>query len=782
MGQGVKNIRFNKKYKSSAFLLILAVFCAFLTLSEVNAATISKKVYIIPYLGDIDGAIDPGWYAFYQNLTDFYISNEIPIGISFYPGSISQNSSFMTPFLQMHNASNIELIQKGYLGDDLEANMDKLSLDQQKEIILKGQKAFIANIKMREGENASIKLPITYDQFHGRFTNTTLQATRLLGFRQYFDVFYEDDLGPIQSPPDYDVIQYGISFNADSILGAATTYKSAEAILEEISTFNRLDVPLKKINGTVVIPLWAHQQDFRISEQSSAINETKWKTYKEVILALKENPNVTLITPTQAYDLSHDTLIPPVNDTNSTDLNSTEFICQYASSASSTSENPLGSKAVYALGAPDAPNRNTCSAWSGYGFSWSPSSWGITANLTLTYPQPVYASNLTVFGDFDMCWSGAWLENSKTREKKYISNSESNSCVLTNNLAGDFLADKIILQTCGYSWSSTDAVQMCGATSNQTNPPIPPVNLTLAEPEICTWKGCKEGAISVAVDDFYPSCMNELESHGYRGTYFLSNTNVYSQQLWNTFDQAFKKGHEIGTHTQEHWCISQPDSYFYNDVEKNIIDITNHTSVQRKDLISHAQPCGFITQNISRIISSNWNFLSLRGYNFNQLEDATPQDFFQLKSFNSKSFPGGTLEPPTYAQVIQGAQTEGKWGILTFHNECNDEGIINALPATNLWVDTIGSVTKYIRLRDSAQISDYFQASKEIRFKVNAQQSNSIYNQSITIKVPLDDMEASSVLVDGKLHQYQAITDSQGNALILDVAFPVNHDIIVTLK
>ena len=134
-------------------------------------------------------------------------------------------------------------------------------------------------------------------------------------------------------------------------------------------------------------------------------------------------------------------------------------VCQYASSANATSSS-AGSEPVYATGAPDADAN--CNAWSGLKKSWNTASWAVKASITLSYAQPVYAKNFTIFGDYDMCFSKMWLKNSATGQQIQVFSGFETTCKPTKKFSGDFLADTVILETCGWSWSSTDAVQLCG--------------------------------------------------------------------------------------------------------------------------------------------------------------------------------------------------------------------------------------------------------------------------------------------------------------------------------
>ena len=123
----------------------------------------------------------------------------------------------------------------------------------------------------------------------------------------------------------------------------------------------------------------------------------------------------------------------------SVNLLSAVIICQYANSATTTSDNQnsTGSLAGYATGAPNAPDRQSidqCTVWSGYGYSWSPRNWNIISNLTLKYNTPVKVTNFTVLGDYDMCWQRAILKDSNTLQEYVVFDNEERSCVLTKNL------------------------------------------------------------------------------------------------------------------------------------------------------------------------------------------------------------------------------------------------------------------------------------------------------------------------------------------------------------
>lgn len=273
--------------------------------------SIKKPIYIMPYIGDIDGEVSEDWFFFYEKITDFHDSENIPVTFSFFPSSIG-DEDFNEIFLKMYENEYVELMQKGYKGDAREMEMYKLSMEEQKQIIKSGQDVFkkrMGGILKENNKGGYVKVPIAYNQIGGIINNKTKTALKELGFKMYFDVFVEGDFVAVESDENFDIIEYGISFTKNGYAGKENKFKTPLEITSKINNFDREDVPVMTINGRKVIPIWAHQQDFESMNKEDKLDKEKWNIYVHTLKALKKDLNVKFITPEKLYFIKHGGII-----------------------------------------------------------------------------------------------------------------------------------------------------------------------------------------------------------------------------------------------------------------------------------------------------------------------------------------------------------------------------------------------------------------------------------------------------------------------------------------
>ncbi|MHC4292782.1 MAG: hypothetical protein ACYSTX_00680, partial [Planctomycetota bacterium] len=85
--------------------------------------------------------------------------------------------------------------------------------------------------------------------------------------------------------------------------GPNEAFKQPEDVIQEALDFS--DEEKIYINGIKVIPLLCHQQDFRVTEESSDINEAKWDIYTSLLTMAEEDSRIQLVKPEEVYELRH---------------------------------------------------------------------------------------------------------------------------------------------------------------------------------------------------------------------------------------------------------------------------------------------------------------------------------------------------------------------------------------------------------------------------------------------------------------------------------------------
>jgi gliding motility-associated-like protein len=283
-----------------------------------------------------------------------------------------------------------------------------------------------------------------------------------------------------------------------------------------------------------------------------------------------------------------------------------------------------------------------------------------------------------------------------------------------------------------------------------------------------TWENGYSSAMSVSVDDSQPSGFDELVANGVIGTY----------AGWGTVPASFytayyNAGMELACHTVNHICRDLPDDVLRTqEIEPNIQGLATYTPEPARDIITFVWPCGS-TNYREEAVASDY-FLSSRGYNWNMLEDATPVNFMDLKSFNSHEH---TPYPPADLKtVVDDAINQKKWFNLVLHNFNNDDGAVTYAHNKDIWVTSIGNVIKYILQRDRFILTDYNSATDNITFNVSRIQIPATswrefesafgMNDVTTLQIDVDDIRTvDNVLVDGVSNPFQLKTIN-GNIVV----------------
>jgi hypothetical protein len=290
--------------------------------------------------------------------------------------------------------------------------------------------------------------------------------------------------------------------------------------------------------------------------------------------------------------------------------------------------------------------------------------------------------------------------------------------------------------------------------------------------KIATWKGGHDAAMSVSVDDGQGSAFEELQRNGFVGTYVANG--ISPPPFYTRYYQA---GMELGAHLANHLCYPLSDSILqYQEILPNIQGIADNTPEPYKDIISLVWPCG-VTNYREQEIAGRF-FLSARGYNLNQLEEATPENFMNLKSFNSHEH---TPFPPQDLKTeVDSALLRQKWYNLVLHSMTNDDGAIEYARSKNIWVNTIGTVIKYILQRDRFILRNFTESDEKITFEFSRLPISPVAVRNFedafgpedltTLQIDIaDNRIVRTVIVDGEITPFQTMEFSGNKVILADI-------------
>jgi gliding motility-associated-like protein len=303
--------------------------------------------------------------------------------------------------------------------------------------------------------------------------------------------------------------------------------------------------------------------------------------------------------------------------------------------------------------------------------------------------------------------------------------------------------------------------------------------------KVTTWENGRAAAMSVSVDDSQPSGFDELQACGFKGTYVLQGDTPPS--FYTTY---FNAGMELGSHLVHHLCETLiNDVLKYQEIEPNISGLCTHTPQPCKDVITLVWPCGY-TNYREEAIASDY-YLSSRGYFINSMEDQTPDNFMNLKCYNSHEHP--PFPPSDFKTLVDLAVAQKKWYNLVLHDYSNDDDAITYASTKDIWVASIGTVVKYILQRERFILTDYSTGHNKITFKASRLPVPSTEyrsfedafgpNDKSTIQIDIDDnLTVENVYVEGAENSYSIRSINGNSILFTDVRLSPESDKTVEVR
>jgi peptidoglycan/xylan/chitin deacetylase (PgdA/CDA1 family)/lysophospholipase L1-like esterase len=256
------------------------------------------------------------------------------------------------------------------------------------------------------------------------------------------------------------------------------------------------------------------------------------------------------------------------------------------------------------------------------------------------------------------------------------------------------------------------------------------------------WADNKAGAVSITFDDGimsqYTQAVPALNARGFKGTFFvitgrIDSDTVHDFATWDEWRNAANQGHEIGSHTKTHPHLPQLSLAQMQDEiggAKAAID----AQITTQKCLTFSYPFGELNDNAELIAQAY--YIAARGTSCDL--NNTPYDLYDMKACED------TLSVEQMKAKADEAEQQGKW-LISFHHSLDGTmygywtigmltDYLGYLKTKNLWVDTFGSVTKYIKERASADLSLVSSSDEQIVLSLTDTLDNAIYDEPLTIR------------------------------------------------
>jgi peptidoglycan/xylan/chitin deacetylase (PgdA/CDA1 family) len=241
---------------------------------------------------------------------------------------------------------------------------------------------------------------------------------------------------------------------------------------------------------------------------------------------------------------------------------------------------------------------------------------------------------------------------------------------------------------------------------------------TAAEPAVASsprltvlpWRGHR-AALTLTFDDASPSEATEaipaLDREGVKGTFFVTEMNVFRSQLGDTWAKAEREGHELGNHTVDHCHAAQLGATGCASAKEEIDACTTYieSKLGAHDVYSFAYP--FVdTARAYRSVAEN-EFLLARAGSGGLIGVKTPVDWYAVDAKFIEPARGETLKD--WNGWVDQAEAGSDWLVLVFHSilpETWTEGVSpgdleaivgHAKTLRDVWIDTFVNVGSYLR-------------------------------------------------------------------------------------
>jgi peptidoglycan/xylan/chitin deacetylase (PgdA/CDA1 family) len=322
----------------------------------------------------------------------------------------------------------------------------------------------------------------------------------------------------------------------------------------------------------------------------------------------------------------------------------------------------------------------------------------------------------------------------------------------------------------------------CSQNSVNSSSPIDTAPVISDKVKIASWYGFSKAAYSLSFDDglisHYKYAGPILDKYNLKATFYIVSESLQEDSLqapgwrfgyWYQFIDLQKRGHELGSHSATHPKLTTlkdgtPKNSGSLQYELNAPLKAIQKNIPGYRVITFAYP--FVDFNTHVMDETAKLYASSRGLG-NGFNDVHPSEWMNIRSHTISYTPGRTLE----SDIAQFTSLENwidnntiarnGWTVFLAHDVLPFEEAITATDSwhpvssesfenfakwlkekqlsNDLWVETVGNVTRYIKERDVASVILKEETNDKMVFLFfDLLQDNDLYNFPLTleIKVP----------------------------------------------
>ncbi|MGB7297140.1 MAG: polysaccharide deacetylase family protein [Candidatus Aminicenantales bacterium] len=273
------------------------------------------------------------------------------------------------------------------------------------------------------------------------------------------------------------------------------------------------------------------------------------------------------------------------------------------------------------------------------------------------------------------------------------------------------------------------------------------------------WRHNRAAAASITFDDGYLSQAtigkDLLRTKDLRGTFFLAIASLQwgDGATWDLWRSVAAEGNEIGSHSMNHPYLTELTEEQLRLELGQSQEVIN-SNIPNQSCLTFCYPYGayndFVKKMTAEYYIASRYYEDPDGYNFYPGSAYGLINFYQIRSFS--------VDYHTIDQLkiyLDTAVQRNAWICIHLHSIADPKieqrlsEYLDELLKRNIWVDTLGTVVRYMRERIASTIAVLSENDAEITLSLSHALDNSIYHLPLTIRSTVPNSWSKVLITQG---------------------------------